>query len=106
MTTIALGKISPPAPGTPIQVITDQTVGCVRITFCPVSTTGKIYIGVKGLNKTTLVGCMKAINPTPVSGILDQFEIYVDSGNMLHPSDYFVDSDNAGEGVLVSYYQK
>lgn len=63
--------------------------------------TGKVYIGVLGMNKTTLAGCIVVL-PVPTVNLIPAFSISLTHGaNALSLSDIFIDADVSGEGVLL-----
>jgi hypothetical protein len=66
---------------------------------------GKAYLGQKGMNRSTLQGVMRVLWPNANGGISDEFTIESPTGgNLLYLSQYYLDMDVAGEGVLVSYW--
>ncbi len=106
MTAVSLGKVAPATAGTPKQITTDTTIKANRIVFAQIpATTGKAFVGVSGLNRSTLAGALRAFLPPGASGFTDDFEVEAESGNALTVADYYVDADNNNEGVIVSYYQ-
>lgn len=115
----ALGKVTVGTAGTPVAVspaasavpplTPDGTTGfatvqSVMLQALPTNT-GKIYIGLKGLNSTTLANCL-VILPAPSDAIKGPFtsasfsQPFVPAGVNL--SDMVIDADNSGEGVIVS----
>jgi hypothetical protein len=104
MQVISLGKITP-TPGTPKQLTTDSTIFANRIVVTqPPTGTGNNYFGTSTLNKTTLVGLLKAFLPAGASGFVDEHVVESeDNSNTLRVSDFYVDADNASNG-LVAYY--
>jgi hypothetical protein len=106
---LSLGKVPVPTPGTPVALSSDPTVHCAKIILSQVpGATGKTYFGKAGLSKSTLAGVVGAFLPPAATGLLDTREIAAeeDGGNPLRLSDYAVDADTAGEGILVSYVQR
>lgn len=106
MTLNCLGRVNVTTPGTPVALTTDPTAiaSTLLIQTIP-GLTSKIYVGQKGMNKTTLSGVCRILWPNTNGGISDQLMVNVASGtDQLHPSEYFIDADVAGEGVLVSYW--
>jgi hypothetical protein len=106
MTLNCLGRVNVAAPGTPVALTTDlnATAAILFIQTIP-GLTSKIYIGTKGMNKTTLSGVCRILWPNSSGGISDQFLVSAESGSdQIHPSAYYIDSDVAGEGVLASYW--
>lgn len=98
-----------PTPGTPLRATNNfttpaQRVGChsLMVEALPANA-GKCYIGSSKMNKTTLVGVW-AILAIPTNNILPSFSAtlsYAPGGFNL--ADVFIDCDNNGDGVLVSY---
>jgi hypothetical protein len=106
MTVTAMGRVNVAAPGTPVPLATDPTLKVSKI-FVQVipGLTSKAYIGQRGMNKATLAGVIRVLWPNPTGGICDQFYIESTAENDSLPlSEYCVDMDVAGEGVLVSYW--
>ena len=98
-----LGKIAPTTAGTPVQCTTDNTIRASEIIVSQIAgTAGKTCFGRAGLNRTTLTGVIKQFIPPNAGGFLDTLEFEAE-GNGLRLSDYWVDSDNNNEGVLVAY---
>jgi hypothetical protein len=106
MTFTSLGRTNQPTPGTPIPLSTDPTKRAAKIFFQVVpGLTGKAYIGTPGMNKTTLAGVARVLAPNPTSGISDQYILSTENGlDELNLSDYAIDLDVTGEGLLVSYW--
>ncbi len=106
MTLTAMGQVTIATPGTPVPLSTNPTkhVSKIFIQVIP-GLTSKAYVGQRGMNKGTLAGVARVLWPNPTGGICDQFLLASDNGmNSLPLSEYFVDMDVAGEGVLVSYW--
>ena len=109
MLVISLGKIAVPTPGTPVRVTTDCKLRVSRIRFAPlIGEVGRMFLGVAGMNKSTGAGVIKEFWPTGAGGgIADGFEVggdqrdLVDDRHLLAPSDYYVDANTAGEGLMV-----
>jgi len=101
----SFGKIAVPTPGTPVRVTSDTSIRAHRIRFAVViGETGRVFLGVEGLNKTTLSGVLFEFWPTSAGGgIADELVIESASGE-LRPSDYYVDANVSGEGLLVGYW--
>lgn len=109
----SLGKITVPAAGTPVNVPVPVLPGAGPA-VPPLSTvhafvvevlagnTGKIYIGVAGMNKTTLVGVIVVL-PVPTANLIPTFSVSLTAAaNALSLSDLWIDADTNGEGVLIS----
>jgi hypothetical protein len=94
-----------PTPGKPVRVVPIQT-NCNAIYFEVLPTnTGKIYIGLSNLVSSTLVGALRVLLPPPANPqFLDSW--YAQGRTAMGPIDastIFIDSDNANEGVMISY---
>ncbi len=67
--------------------------------------TGKTYIGVAGMTKSNLTGVLRVLSPAQVSTFYDQFFLETSDGNdEIYASQYFIDADVTGEGLMVSYW--
>lgn len=101
----SFGKISVPAPGTPVRVTSDTTIRAHRIRFAvAIGETGRVFLGVQGMNKATGAGVAKEFWPTGAGGgVADELVIESAAGE-LRPSDYYVDANSAGEGLIVAYW--
>lgn len=103
---VALGKIPVPVAGTPVAVpvppsINPPSCHAVIIEALP-GNTGKIYIGLVGLNKTTLAQVLVVL-PIPTVNLLPTFSIALTvAGNAINLGQFYVDADISGEGVLIS----
>ena len=102
-----LGKISTPSAGSPVQLVTDRSVGACRILFIIIpGFTGNIYVGGANMNTATLEGVLIQFNRPAMAGQPDHFAIDAPRGtNALVVSDYWVAASVAGGGVLVTYFQ-
>jgi hypothetical protein len=108
MTVKPLGRINVSTPGTPVPLSTDPTLRASKIFFQVIpGLTGKGYVGAKGLVRATLAGVIRVLWPNASGGFSDSFlvESYSDS-DVLNLSDYYVDMDVAGEGLLVTYWSE
>jgi hypothetical protein len=101
----SFGIVTVPTAGIPVQVSPTPT-NCNAVYFQALSTNlGKIYIGLKNLKSSTLVGGLRVLMPPPVS------PLFLDSWNPqgrtaaapIDLSALYVDVDNSGEGVEISY---
>lgn len=64
--------------------------------------TGKIYIGLSGLDKVTLARVL-VILPIPTANLIPTFSIALTvAGNAINVGDLWLDADLLGEGVLLS----
>jgi len=100
MTLTSLGRITVPTPGTPVVLSTNVRTQAARLVFqtAPLNA-GKTYFGQTGMNKTTLAGVSRILAPT------DVYEVTTEDGMDGIPlAQVAIDADNAGEGLLVSYW--
>ncbi|MGH9673565.1 MAG: hypothetical protein ACRD44_10320 [Bryobacteraceae bacterium] len=107
----SLGKIAVSTPGTPVPFTTNATLLVSRVRVQTViGETGRIWLGVSGMNKNTHVGVMKQFWPTGASGAAasmpaDSWEINESGGdNTIQLSSLFLDAAVAGEGAIVEYW--
>lgn len=105
MTFTSIGRVNQPTPGTPVPLSTDPTRRACRLFLQMIpGLTGKAYVGSPTMTKSTLAGVARVLAPN-TSGIADQFLIETDNGlDEINLSEYALDMDVAGEGVLVSYW--
>lgn len=103
-----LGRVNVPAPGTPVALEATGTVTASKIFVQVVpGLTGKTYFGKAGMNKATLAGVIRILWPNTAGGFSENFFLETDdAGDSMRLSDYVVDADVAGEGLLVSYWQE
>ncbi|HOQ47671.1 MAG TPA: hypothetical protein PLA43_20435 [Bryobacteraceae bacterium] len=100
----SFGKIAVPTTGTPVRVTNDETLRVLRLRFAVViGETGRVFLGVAGMNKTTGAGVVKEFWPTGAGGGIAD-ELVLESANGLRPADYYVDANVAGEGLIVAYW--
>jgi hypothetical protein len=101
----SFGKIAVPTPGTPVRVTSDTSIRAHRIRFAVViGETGRVFLGVQGINKATGTGVLFEFWPTSAGGgIANEFVLESAEGE-LRPSDYYVDANVAGEGLIVAYW--
>ena len=106
MTQTSLGRVSVVTPGTPVRLSTDPTQRVSKLFFQVIpGLTGKAYIGKPGMNKLTLNGVSRILWPNASGGISDQFFLEAQDGeDSIQLSDYAIDVDVAGEGLLVAYW--
>ena len=101
----SFGKIAVPTPGTPVRLSSDIALHVSRMRFAPViGEVGRVFLGVSGMTKANGGGVIKEFWPTGAGGgVADEFVIDSPAGE-LRPSDYYVDANTAGEGLIVSYW--
>ena len=106
MTIHCMGRVSVPAPGTPVPLSTDETVTASKLFFQVIpGLTGKTYAGVPTMTRATLTGVARVLWPNATGGFSETFYIESQDGeNSIHLANYAVDADNAGEGLLVTYW--
>lgn len=99
----SLGKLTVASAGTPIPLTATKTL-CHSVLIEVLSTNvGKIYIGTSALNSSTLVGTV-AILGIPTSAILPVFTMGLSyAPNPINIANLYIDADNSGDGVIVSY---
>ena len=103
----SFGKIAVPTPGTPVRVTTNTDLRASRLRFAAViGETGRVFLGIAGMNKADGTGVIKEFWPTGAGGgIADALEVWAtDDRHLLSPSDYYVDANNGGEGLIVAYW--
>jgi hypothetical protein len=107
MTAKSLGKIAVPTPGTAVQV-SSVNFPCARIRFeAPLSNTHVAWVGIAGLVGSSLTNVIKQLQFPAAGAIADVFEIAPEDGaDELNISDYYVDATTAGEGALVTFWQR
>ena len=82
----SFGKIAVPAPGTPVRVTSDVNLRAVRLRFAVViGETGRVFLGVAGMNKATGAGVLKEFWPTGAGGGIAD-ELVLESVNGLRPA--------------------
>ena len=106
MTVTAMGRVNVATPGTLVPLSTDPTIFVTKI-FAQVvpGLTGKGYLGTHGLVRSTMAGVVRVLWPNTSGGFSENILIEASNGkNGLNLSQYFVDMDVAGEGLLVTYW--
>ncbi len=106
MTVTTMGRVNVATPGTPVRLSNDPTlrVSKIYIQVIP-GLTGKGYIGKPGMSRASLAGVMRILWPNASGGFSDQFSVESSDGSdALYLSEYAIDMDIAGEGLLVSYW--
>ena len=101
-----LGMVSVPTPGTPIALSTDPAATASKVFFQVIpGLTGKTYIGVPAMNKAALTGVTRILWPNSSGGFSENFYIESQDGaNSIRLSEFAVDADVAGEGLLVTFW--
>lgn len=106
MTANPLGRINVTTPGTLVPLSTNPTARASKIFFQVIpGLTGKGYIGKSGLVRATLAQTIRVLWPNPSGGISDSFFLEAHSdADVLNLSEYYIDMDVAGEGLLITYW--
>ena len=106
MTINANGRLNIPTPGTPVRLSNDPSAVANRVFFQVVpGLTGKVYVGMPAMSKASLSGVARVLWPNATGGFSETFEVSAPEGeNAIHLSEYAVDADVAGEGLLVTYW--
>jgi len=102
MTITPLGKIVAVTAGTPVRATATPTFCNSLLIAVPAANTGKTYIGVAAMVKTTFVGVVKQFLIPATTGIGDLLRIEAPDGDQLNAADLWVDADVSGEGLLVT----
>ena len=111
MQTISLGLIQVDTPGTPVRISTDPSLLVMMMVVRTIpGFTGKTYLGLAGMNKYSAAktGVLRILSEPPAYGPQDGEAVPPSSGgqgNVVQVSDYWVDADVAGEGVIVTCYR-
>lgn len=104
-----LGKISVATAGNRVPVSSTPQMAS-RVHFQAMTgETGKVYIGDSTLNMTTFAGVIHLFWPTGAGGGQPQaFDVVSDSdsGNSIDLSKLYIGAQIAGEGCLVTYFQR
>jgi hypothetical protein len=100
------GRLNVPNPGTPVPLSSNPLARAQRIEVWVVpGLTSKIYIGTAGLNRVTLASCHRILWPNTSGGPSEGWVLTAMEGSdSLRVSDYFIDCDVPGEGVIGGYW--
>jgi len=100
------GRLNVPTPGTPVPLSINPAATASKIFFQVIpGLTGKMYIGTPGMNKVTLSGVARVLWPNTAGGFSENFEIESQDGeDSIRLSQYAIDADVAGEGLLVTWW--
>lgn len=107
-----LGKLVVVAAGTPVAVQSLLGVNINKPT--PIhaimvqawfANSGKIYVGVEGMNKLTGVGVM-AVLPAPTDSFIATFSAALTiAPNGMRVADFWIDADTTNDSALVTFLQ-
>lgn len=108
MSWISFGVVTVTNAGTPVQVTTSRTPAHAILIETLWTNTGRMYVGRSTLNVSTKVGLLNVL-PAPTSATTGPFPA-VSAGipsapNGLLLNEIWLDAQNSGEGVLISYLQ-
>jgi len=108
MTLTSMGRVNVASPGTPVALSTDPTFRVSKLFFQSVpGLTGKCYIGAPAMSKSALSQVARVLVPATGSAVADQWKISSEDGrDSLYLNQYAIDTDVAGEGLLISYWQE
>jgi hypothetical protein len=104
---ISLGFVRVPTPGTPVQLCYDDQLLVMQMIVRTVpGLTGRTYLGIAGMNKSAqgMPGVVRVFSEPPAFGPQDGETLppaASDRGNVIRVSDFWLDADVAGEGVVV-----
>jgi hypothetical protein len=106
MTANPLGRVNVATPGTLVPLSTNPSARASKIYFQVIpGLTGKGYIGKSGLLRATLAQTIRVLWPNPSGGVSDSFLMESKSdSDVLNLSEYYIDMDVAGEGLLITYW--
>jgi hypothetical protein len=108
MTANPLGRVNVATPGTLVPLTTNASLRASKIYFQVIpGLTGKGYIGKSGLVRATLANVIRVLWPNSAGGFSDSF--FLESGedsDVLNLSEYYIDMDVAGEGLLITYWSE
>lgn len=109
---VALGPVTVGAPGTPVGVqtvlptppssidVNNNVHSCIIEALS--GNTGKVYIGLKGMNKSSLAGVLMVL-PVPTANSIPTFSMSITFGaNAIDLADLYIDADIGTNGVLVT----
>ena len=106
MTANPLGRVNVTTPGTMVPLSTNTSLRAAKIFFQVIpGLTGKGYVGKSGMVRATLANVIRVLWPNASGGFSDSF--YIESqqdSDVLNLSEYYIDMDVAGEGLLVTYW--
>jgi hypothetical protein len=96
----SLGFVIVPTPGTPVPLSVSPLLAAIRIQArsAPASqNVGNVYIGTKGMNKSTGAGVYAVLGPEAVEPFPPHGGPWFDVGQL------YLDADNANDGVVIGY---
>lgn len=99
---VSLGLIAVTSAGTP-QALWPSSLPCDAVNILPMkgpttANVGNIYIGTKGMNKTSLVNVLYILaSGQPATTVRSRATFKDDVNN------YYIDADNSGDGAVISF---
>ena len=102
----SLGRVNVPVPGTPVPLTTNPAITASKL-FVQVipGLTGKTYLGIPTMTKSTLAGVARVLWPNSTGGFSEHFFLeWQDGTNSIRLAEYAIDADVASEGLLVTYW--
>ncbi|HEY3825817.1 MAG TPA: hypothetical protein VGL82_14735 [Bryobacteraceae bacterium] len=108
MTINCLVRVNVATPRTPVPLSTDPTITASKLFLQVIpGLTGKTYFGIQAMNRATLAGVARVLWPNATGGFSEHFEIESQDGeNSIRLTDYAIDADVTGEGLLVTYWRE
>lgn len=107
------GAVRVPVPGTPVQIllsvpnyqaVTGKAYPIHAILFEALpANTGRVYIGKQGLDKGTFVRCLAWLAVPTLNNAPSFAAAITIAPNALIINDFWIDADNATDGVLATY---
>lgn len=104
----SLGSVTVSSPGTPVRATVNETDAAERVPaqsllFEALSgNVGAVYVGGPDLDRTTLAG-VYAVLPPPSTNVYPSFSVTKpDAPGAFSANRFYVDADNADDGVLIS----
>lgn len=98
---VSLGKVTVASAGTPVQVNAQATnfARCRTLCVSTAGNTGVVYLGFKGMNKSTGAGVLAVFQK-------DQYNLFGDEGAGLQfdTSDLYLDAATNGDSAIFSYF--
>ncbi len=96
----SLGKTAVPTPGTPVRVTSDTSIRAHRIRFAvAIGETGRVFLGVAGMNKASGAGVVKEFWPTGAGGGVADELVLESAAGELRPSELLRGCQHRWRGV-------
>ena len=92
-----LGAVTP-TPGTPLRITNNESTFAFQVNAitvsAPLSNTGRVWVGIQTLNKTTLAGVFTILEPGQEWNLVMR-------ATGVDPKRFWVDTETAGDRALV-----